>query len=73
MSFYAVVLYQLVSLSTSSYKYIVASYSLRLEVKIIVSTGLGTLVLEAIKARATMTDSFHNSGDDIHLEQVGID
>jgi hypothetical protein len=50
MSFYAVVLYQLVSLSTSSYKYIVASCSLRLEVKIIVSTGLGTLVLEAIKA-----------------------
>jgi hypothetical protein len=50
MSFYAVVLYQLVSLSTSSYMYIVASCSLRLEVKIIVSTGLGTLVLEAIKA-----------------------
>jgi hypothetical protein len=56
-----------------SIKYIVASCSLRLKVKIIVSTELRTLVLEAIKARATMTDSSHNSGDDIHLEQVGID
>jgi hypothetical protein len=57
MSLYAVVLYQLVSLSTSSYKYIVASCSLRLEVKIIVSTELRTLILDAIKTRAIMTDS----------------
>jgi acyl carrier protein len=44
-----------------------------LEVEIIVSTELRTLVLEAIKARATMTDSSCGLSDDIRLAQIGID
>jgi hypothetical protein len=69
MSFYAVVLYQLVSLSTSSYKCIVASCSLRLEVKIIVSTELRTLVLDAIKTRAIMTDFSRGLGDPLGADR----